>query len=339
MVPSLQTLFMPLEQDAVPVGVHTVFLHADTHPMLRSLPGLTCVQPFRPAACRLESTGLSVATDVQGISAYDLAIVNIPKQVEEAQFALASALKALTSDGWIVAGAANDANGARLEKWLSCAGLKTTSLSKNKTRTVWAQRPDTLPEIVQSWHTGGKRRPVDFGDGIKFESQPGVFSWDRLDVGTAFLIDNVPGRITGFVADFGSGIGLLSRGVLAKNNVTALHLIDADARALDCALQNIADVQGACAVHTHWADLTAPVSGLPALDAIVMNPPFHMGKLTDAGLGQAFVRTAHHHLKKGGRLFMVANAHLPYEKILKGLYASVRPLAQDHGFKVLEAVK
>lgn len=339
MHPSLQTLFLPLDQGAVAPAARTVFFHADLHPALRTLPGLTCVQPFRPAAARLEAAGFTVTQDVQPVPACDLAIVHLPKQVEEAQFALACALMSLTPGGWLLAGAANDANGARIEKWLTAAGLETSSLSKNKARAVWSRRPDTLSDTVQAWHTAGSRRSVDFGDGIKFISQPGVFSWNRLDAGTAFLIDNVPGNIAGIGADFGAGIGLLSRDVLARSAATDWHLVEADSRALSCAFQNLSDIQRACTVHTHWADLTAPVPGLPPLDVIVMNPPFHTGKLTDAGLGQAFVRTAHHHLKKGGRLYMVANAHLPYEALLSTLYASVKLLAQDHGYKILEAVK
>lgn len=339
MHPSLQTLFLPLDQGTVLPGARTAFFHANLHPALRTLPGLTCAQPFRPAAARLEAAGFAVTPDVQPVPACDLAIVHAPKQVEEAQFALACALLSLTPGGWLLAGAANDANGARLEKWLEAAGLETASLSKNKARAVWAKRPEVLDDLVHTWHTAGKCQAVDFGDGIKFSSQPGVFSWNRLDAGTAFLIHNVPENIKGIGADFGAGIGLLSRGVLATSSMAEWHLVEADSRALACASRNLTDIQGACAVHTHWADLTAPHPGLPPLDVVVMNPPFHTGKLTDAGLGQSFVRTAHRHLKKGGRLYMVANAHLPYEGVLSGLYASVRPLAQDQGFKILEAVK
>jgi 16S rRNA (guanine1207-N2)-methyltransferase len=36
---------------------------------------------------------------------------------------------------------------------------------------------------------------------------------------------------------------------------------------------------------------------------------------------------------------MVANRHLPYEAELAGQFASVRTVAQDHGFKVVEAIR
>ena len=44
-----------------------------------------------------------------------------------------------------------------------------------------------------------------------------------------------------------------------------------------------------------------------------MNPPFHTRPRADPALGQAMIRKAAAALRRGGRLFMVANRQLPYE--------------------------
>ena len=44
-------------------------------------------------------------------------------------------------------------------------------------------------------------------------------------------------------------------------------------------------------------------------------------------------------LRKGGRLWLVANRHLPYEGVLTPLFAGVELKSQTGGFKVYEARK
>ena len=44
-------------------------------------------------------------------------------------------------------------------------------------------------------------------------------------------------------------------------------------------------------------------------------------------------------LKPGGRLWLVANRHLPYEQVLNASFGDVRAVAERDGFKVIAAVK
>ena len=338
--PSLQTLFRPLESGDVPATGPALFLNADWHPFLPQIPDLTVSQAFKPVAERLEHHGVKAVTALPPEELYALVIVHLPKQVEEAKYLLATACDRLAPDGWLVAGAANDANGNRLVKWLDELGLKPASLSKNKARTVWARQSESRTDVIKLWISEGLARQVDLGDGIVFKSQPGLFSWNRVDEGSRLLAAHLPGDLKGTGADFGAGIGYLSYRVLTGDHrLTGWHVLEADMRALDCARENLAGVRDKMTLNFGWVDLTKPVPALPPLDVIVMNPPFHDGKTTEASVGQGFIRTAAHHLKKGGRLFMVANTHLPYEAILNEVFKSHRPLAQDRGFKVIEAVK
>ncbi len=336
---------MPLEDgDVPPPDGRALFVNAGSHPFLPRLPSLTVWQPFRPLAAPLEFQNIQIVEDVRGVSGFRLSLVHIPKQVEEAKYLLAAGWSALASGGWLVAAAANDANGTRLEKWMAELGLEVSVRSKNKARVVFASRPsapsDKASATAAQWLADGDVRVIDIGDGLQFKSQPGLFSWDRIDAGSRLLVDTLPSNLTGTGADFGAGIGYLSHQILkTAKGITSWHALEADSRALDCARENLSGVQAQRTVDYHWADLTKKQTALPPLDVIVMNPPFHAGKKTDAALGQDFIRTAHHHLKKGGRLFMVANTHLPYEQLLGSLFSCYRQLAQDKGFKILEAVR
>lgn len=325
---SLDTLFLPLQSGAVPPTGRTLFIGAVFHPYLAQLKP-DCWQPFKPLAHGLPNLLGEIPT-----GGYDLALVNIPKQVDEAKFWIASALSALKPDGWLVMAAANDANGNRLEKWCKELGLSCDSDSKNKARVVWTKRPATLLPLVSDWLTQGQKKTVIIGT-EKFIAQPGVFGWDKIDAGSALLVDHLPKDLKGVAADFGAGTGYLSKHLLERcPNITSIILAEADSRALECARENVASDKA----EYLWADLTKPAD-LPVLDVIVMNPPFHTGKKTESQLGQSFIETAAHHLKKGGKLYMVANAHLPYEHILHAKFSEVKLLAEKQGFKIFEARK
>ncbi len=96
--------------------------------------------------------------------------------------------------------------------------------------------PIGLAEAVEA----GRLRLVE---GLGLWSQPGVFSWDRLDPGTALLLDHLP-ALAGRGADFGCGIGILAKAALASAKVKAITLVDIDGRAVEAARRNVEDHAG-----------------------------------------------------------------------------------------------
>jgi len=171
-----------------------------------------------------------------------------------------------------------------------------------------------------------------------FVTRPGVFSADGVDPGSALLAAQLPGDLKGKGADLGAGWGWLAARVLAQAGVKELHLVEAEADALDCARRNIGDNIGAGRAVFHWADVTRFHPG-HALDFVVTNPPFHQGRAAEPALGAAFIRAAAAMLQPGGRLFLVANRTLPYEEGLRAAFQTVTPLAATGGFKVLMAAR
>ena len=169
---------------------------------------------------------------------------------------------------------------------------------------------------------------------LRLWTQPGVFSWDRVDPGTSLLLEHLAG-LAGRGADRGCGVGVLALRALENPALITLACIDNDRRAIGAARRNIAD-ERAQLLH---ADLRGPASGLEGLDFVVMNPPFHEGGHEDRGLGLAFISAAAAILRPGGVCRMVANIALPYEGRLRAVFANVRMLAQRGGYKVYEAIR
>ena len=103
-------------------------------------------------------------------------------------------------------------------------------------------------------------------------------------------------------------------------------------------VRNVAANGGGATARFHWHDLASePVE--TRYDAIVMNPPFHTGRAAEPGIGQGLIAVAARALRKGGRLVLVANRQLPYEKPLAAAFAKVDKIVEDRGFKVLSATR
>jgi len=229
----------------------------------------------------------------------------------------------------------------RLKKLLREAEIENINeISKHKARAVSGVKAQDM-FLLQNWIDQGQMRTVAQHN---FVSQPGIYGWNKIDKGSVRLLQNLPGDMGGIGADFGSGYGYLAHHILDQNEgIKMLHVADADARALKACAENL-DLFKA-RFETHWCDLTkddgknAASRKFKNLDFIVMNPPFHEGKKTDVTIGQSFIMKAAKSLKSGGRLYMVANTHLPYEDILSAAFSDVEKLHQGNGFKVFQAIK
>jgi 16S rRNA (guanine1207-N2)-methyltransferase len=168
-----------------------------------------------------------------------------------------------------------------------------------------------------------------------FHTVPGVFSADGVDPGSALLAQALPDKLPGRMADFGAGWGYLARACLQKPGLRTLYLVEAEHVALDSAKVNVEDPRA----QFLWADATTVALPEP-LDAVVMNPPFHQdGRKALPDLGRAFIASAARCLGGHGRLWCVANRHLPYEAEARRLFAQVDEIGGDSRFKLILAQK
>jgi 16S rRNA (guanine1207-N2)-methyltransferase len=257
-------------------------------------------------------------------------VIAAPPGTLERRFVLAHALRSLEAGGELVALAPKDKGGARLRKELATFGCEVAETARRHHRICVTRRPQAPADLAAAIVEGGPQIAPRLG----LWSQPGVFSWDRLDPGSALLLQSAP-TFAGSGADLGCGVGVLARAALASPEVTALTLVDIDRRAVDAARRNIDDPR-ASFLH---ADVREDLPGLAGLDFVIMNPPFHDGGAEDRALGQVFIRRAAAMLRKGGVCRLVANIALPYEAPLAQAFSAVTPLGKAHGYKLFEARK
>ena len=338
--PALETLMLPFEAGNLDFGPDVLFLRAKAGaglpPAARQW---TCEQGFRPEADALQSAGLASLPRVSA-GQHPRVLLLLPRQREQSRALLARGLANLGPDGVLVASLANNEGARSAEADLSRLAGNVQSLSKNKCRVFWVSGSGATidRELQASWLALDAPRPIADG---RFLSRPGLFAWDRIDGASAMLAACLPDDLQGRGADLGAGFGFLASEVLSRcAAVTSLDLYEADHAALELARQNLDRPDHAnpkVQLGFHWHDVSG---GLPGrYQFIVTNPPFHQGRADLPELGRAFIDAAAQALVPGGRLWLVANRHLPYEAALATGFASVRVVEMRNGFKVIEAVK
>lgn len=147
---------------------------------------------------------------------------------------------------------------------------------------------------------------------MKFTSDLGVFSKDKVDFGSNLLIDTYirMGRSNVTLLDVGCGYGIIGI-VLAKYMQTSSTLVDINKRAIH--LTNINIKNNGVDAKTFESDIYASVTD--KYDVIITNPPIRTGKQNVL----EFLLGAKDHLNDSGELWFVIRKDQGAKSIMKTL--------------------
>ncbi len=315
-----------------------LIINAAAHPALNALTeqtehprnALYLQQHLRPEFLALQNMGWMANPDWPAAGErFDTILLRPAKNKKQTLGWMAEAMLRLPEDGILIMACAN-AHGARsYESALQKLANAVTSRSKSKCRICTARKTAALDiSLAEQWIAESRSRTVPSHGLI---SQPGLFSWDRPDRGSALLLEHLP-PLSGRGMDLGCGYGLISCTVLQHApEIESLYLVESDYLALDAAMRNSAPWREQ--IRSRWCDATC--EALPeSLDWVVCNPPFHSVHQRDVALGQAIIRRACKSLRRGGMLYLVANRQLPYEQLLREELSRCSCLFEGEGFKI-----
>jgi len=318
--------------------IRIAILNAFPHSLLSQLVRLSgevqTQQHIRDIALKLLRQNIQSVPELTGTTV-DLVLVLGSKQRQQTLGWIATAMNLLSPGGQMVFCTPNNLGARAYEKRISELAGDIQMVIKSKCRCICARKSNALnTTLLKEWKEQALPRTMSTG----LISQPGLFSWDRIDTGSRLLAKYLPDGLHGCGMDLGCGNGFLTVSILRQcDKISEMHLVDSDANAVACAARNLSPVP-----HTkicmHWLDATAePIP--QGMDWIVLNPPFHAGKSQDITLGEAIIHAACRSMKQSGTLFMVANRKLPYESILGMHLQNTKCLYEGEGFKVIKGIK
>lgn len=273
----------------------------------------------------------------------DVVAIRIPTEKAALLQLLADAFAMLRVGGQCcIAGATTEGIKSAATLLEALFGNTTVLGTERGHRAVMAVKRGAVPSDVTvlsgAWlgHDAFRAIDVTLRDiSLQLFSRPGIFSWDHIDEATAILADVMDVRAGDDVLDLGCGSGAL--GLLAARLSTTgrVVLLDVDAEAVRCAERAI-DLMGLTQCRAMCSDVADAVRD-ERFDIVLTNPPFHVGKLTDLAVPTQFILDAWQVLKPGGRLALVANRTLPYEKLVQATFGNLTTVHDGPRFKVLAA--
>ncbi|MBN2147832.1 MAG: methyltransferase [Anaerolineales bacterium] len=286
-------------------------------------------------------SGIHLTVELQGT--FDRAIILLPKGRGLARRWLVQAWNALHSDGLLNLAGANQEGIQSVAKDTEqlFGGIGIMGYKKG-CRLIQAQKkndPSPAPSWLDSpgiapgtWHEFN----YTIGNEIfRLRSLPGVFSFDRLDPGTALLLDHLPDPQGQKVIDVGCGYGIIGL-VAAKRGAALVDLVDSSLLATACAAQNLA-LNHIANARVLTADLLN-FNEAEKYNLILSNPPFHTGQAVDYLVSETLILHAHQALLPGGSLVLVANRFLRYNYLMSQVFGNVEILAQTGKFHALKSV-
>ena len=339
MTPAQQTLFLPFDQGILdmPKDGQSFLgcgLSADRRLEDEWKQSLTFLQPWRPDWLTLEKEGFNAVPRLGEAKHFSGGLLLLGKHRGRNEAWFSELLARVEPGGWIVVSGDKKLGIDSFRKWVANIAEISDRMSKNHAVAFWLRRP---ADLTDDFIAALKPLAADIDD--VFRTEPGMFSHGVIDKGSALLVPHMEKIVFGNVADLGAGWGYLAAQCLKyADRIQSIDLFEADYEALEAARGNLERLGASVPISFNWFDVTTEkMAGI--YDTVIMNPPFHEGRVTDVSLGQSFIVAAASRLKPGGRLLMVANRQLPYETTLKGLFKTVTPLAEADGFKVFDAKK
>jgi 16S rRNA (guanine1207-N2)-methyltransferase len=175
-----------------------------------------------------------------------------------------------------------------------------------------------------------RRKPFDF------MTASGVFSKDRIDLGTRLLVESMVLPKNGCLLDVGCGYGAVGIAAAVFNPNLHVDMVDVNIRAVRLARQN-AKLNHVWNVEIKHGRLYEAVEDV-VFDCVVSNPPVSAGMKTV----EAIIACAPEHMSSKATLQVVVKSKIGGRRLLsffEEAFGNVDVLARGSGYRVLISQK
>lgn len=268
--------------------------------------------------------------------AYDLVILRVPKHNSLLEYQLHEIAPYINENTLFVAGGmTKEIHTSTLSIFEKMIGDTKTTLAKKKARLI-------LPAIQAK--PAFKIEPLKFfseeTSGVKSYGLPGVFSRERLDVGTRVLLKHLPKiEHQQSIVDLGCGTGIIGTRLAKLYPTCRILFCDESYLAIESAkltyTNNIEQTRDNANEMANF-DVTDVLQGVDhnQFNHIVCNPPFHQQNVRTLSIANRMFKQSASRLRENGTLTIVANRHLKYKPMLKQYFNQVKSVSNDPKFIV-----
>ena len=172
----------------------------------------------------------------------------------------------------------------------------------------------------------------------KYLSKPGIFGWDKIDRGSAFLIENLPGFIKTFgispktVLDLGCGYGYIACEA-SNHDFQYIMATDNNAAAITACKKNFERLLK-CNYDVVASDAGGMINN--SFDLILCNPPFHQGFSVKPSFISKFLSSTSNLLSQSGCAIFVVNKFIPIDQIALQYFNEVKVMKSTESFKLIK---
>jgi 16S rRNA (guanine1207-N2)-methyltransferase len=206
-------------------------------------------------------------------------------------------------------------------------------------------------KIPDNDYTTIQRLPTPDHPHITAYTKPGVFGWNKIDMGSELLLESLPKILKerditpNNILDLGCGYGwifinlpsYLQTNVIENTESTesikqvSVTATDNSATALLCAQKN--SINHALSVSIVPDDCAQNIE--EKFDLIVCNPPFHQGFSHDKSLTIKFLEQTKKHLTSDGIAVFVVNEFIQFPSEQLQRFTQHTIYTKQHGFKIV----
>jgi 16S rRNA (guanine1207-N2)-methyltransferase len=171
------------------------------------------------------------------------------------------------------------------------------------------------------------------GHRLELTSSSGIFSKDRIDLGTLVLLRSMVLPEEGEILDMGCGCGVIGITVAKVRPRSRVTMVDINPTAIKLAKENIEtnSVTNATAINS---DLYSGLEG-QKFDLIISNPPLAAGYKVVFPL----IEDSKSHLREGGYLQLVLRKGVnTIPKKMNEVFGNVELVSRKSGYKVFRSI-
>lgn len=267
-------------------------------------------------------------TPLDNLSSVDVAFIKIPKSLELFELFLKQIHNSANDKTLVVCGF--------MLKYFSPSFLKIANIYFEEVTQTKAWKKARLLVLKKPKALVNKKELIKtvFWNSVELKQYYGVFSSDKIDIGTRFFIENMNVHAEEKnILDLASGNGILAYEALKLHTEAKVTLVDDFNLAIASSKLNIPKEKATFICAENLKEMKGH-----NFDLVISNPPFHFEHENNIEITLLLFKGVKDCLKLTGRFLLVANLHLNYKTHLEKLFTTVTVVNSNTKFIIYECL-